>query len=156
MCQVTYFMEIILICTATVWNTGLAKRFTQLVNMLFNEVIGEKEKCLIFKPNELSGKPVVSIILITHTHTHTHTRRNRSLEMLSVCQRPHSTDGGMCAGFQIHAWFISEIHTHYHYAILFWQAHTYYSLPLSFLFFCTGNIHSMPQLPLWYKLLIAV
>ena len=42
--------------------------------MLFNEVIGEKEKCLIFKPNELSGKPVVSIILITHTHTHTHTQ----------------------------------------------------------------------------------
>lgn len=67
--QVTYFMEIILICTATVWNTGLATRFIPLVNMLFNEIIGEKEKCLIFKPNELSGKPIVSIILRTHTHT---------------------------------------------------------------------------------------
>lgn len=40
MCQVTYFMEIILICIATVWNTGLAKRFIQLVNMLFNKIIG--------------------------------------------------------------------------------------------------------------------
>lgn len=30
------------------------------------------------------------------------------------------------------------------------------SLSLSFLFFCTGDIHSMPQLPLWYKLSIAV
>lgn len=64
-------MEIILIFTATVWNTGLAKRFIQLVNMLFNEVIGEKEKCLIFKPNELSGKPIFSIILRAYTHTHT-------------------------------------------------------------------------------------
>ena len=70
MCQETYFMEIILICTATIWNTWLAKRFIQLVTMLFNKVIGEKEKCLIFKPNELSGKPIVSI-LRTHTQTHT-------------------------------------------------------------------------------------
>ena len=70
MCQETYFMEIILICTATIWNTRLAKRFIQLVTMLFNKVIGEKEKCLIFKLNELSGKPIVSI-LRTHTQTHT-------------------------------------------------------------------------------------
>lgn len=48
-----------------------------MVTMLFNKVIGEKEKCLIFKPNELSGKPIVSIIL--RTHTNTHKRRNRGL-----------------------------------------------------------------------------
>ena len=40
------------------------------MTMLFNKVIGEKEKCLIFKLNELSGKPIVSI-LRTHTQTHT-------------------------------------------------------------------------------------
>ena len=40
------------------------------MTMLFNKVIGEKEKCLIFILNELSGKPIVSI-LRTHTQTHT-------------------------------------------------------------------------------------
>lgn len=52
------------------------------MNMLFNEVIDEKEKCLIFKPNELSGKPVISIILITHTHTHKKEQKLRDVKCL--------------------------------------------------------------------------
>lgn len=41
----------------TLYHTGLAKKFVLLVNTLFNEVLGETEKCVYLKPNKLSGQP---------------------------------------------------------------------------------------------------
>ena len=39
---------------------GLAKKFVQLMNMLFHKVLGENEKCVFYfylKLNELFGQP---------------------------------------------------------------------------------------------------
>ena len=49
------------------------------MTMLFNKVIGEKEKCLIFKLNELSGKPIVSIL---RTHTQKKEQKLRDVKRL--------------------------------------------------------------------------
>ena len=44
-------------------NIGLPEKFIRLINMLFNKVLGENEKCVFYfslKLNELFGQPNMS------------------------------------------------------------------------------------------------